>query len=248
MAAKGNIVEDKLNALWELQLNDSQIDKLKTLRGELPMEVEDLEDDVLGLETRLDKMLSGVKDVEEKIRDFKNGIKESKALIKKYNDQQEKVRNNREFDSLNKEIEYQNLEIQLAEKKIREAELQIENKTVTIEDTKAMLEDRKKDLELKQAELDGIVKETKKEMDKLESGSKKAEAKIEDRLLMAYKRIRGGAINGLAVVNVTRDACGGCFSKIPPQRQLDIKTYKKIIVCEYCGRILVNKEEPVVEA
>jgi len=242
-AKTGNIVEDKLNALWNLQVVDSQIDKLRQVRGELPLEVEDLEDEVLGLQTRVTKIEDEMAQFDELITGRKNAIKESKASIKKYTEQQNGVRNNREFESLNKEIEYQNLEIQLSEKKMKEFAAQLDGKKEIHTEVKERLNERSKHLKAKKKELDDIVKETEKEEASLIKKSKISEELIEARLLNAYTRLRGSARNGLAVVKVERDSCGGCFNKIPPQRQLDIKTYKKIIVCEHCGRILVDKEE-----
>ncbi|MDA0714312.1 MAG: C4-type zinc ribbon domain-containing protein [Bacteroidetes bacterium] len=242
-AKTGNIVEDKLNALWDLQSLDSEIDKIRQVRGELPLEVQDLEDEVAGLETRLSKLEEESQQYEEAITARKNAIKDSKAAIKKYTEQQNSVRNNREFESLNKEIEYQNLEIQLSEKKMKELAASMDAKKEVEEEVKERYSERTKHLKAKKKELDDIVKETEKEESSLLKKSKAAEALIEPRLLNAYNRLRGSARNGLAVVKVERDSCGGCFNKIPPQRQLDIKTYKKIIVCEHCGRILVDKEE-----
>lgn len=242
-AKTGNIVEDKLNALWTLQSLDSEIDKIRQVRGELPLEVQDLEDEVAGMETRMAKLAEEAQQYEEAIAARKNAIKDSKAAIKKYTEQQNSVRNNREFESLNKEIEYQNLEIQLSEKKMKELAAQLDGKKEVEEEVKERYAERTKHLKAKKKELDDIVKETEKEESALQKKSKAAEALIEPRLLNAYNRLRGSARNGLAVVKVERDSCGGCFNKIPPQRQLDIKTYKKIIVCEHCGRILVDKEE-----
>lgn len=235
-----NTVIEKLKALWELQVIDSQIDKLKTVRGELPLEVEDLEDTVLGLETRKQKITDEVEALETSISDKKNTMKDAKALIKKYEGQQSKVRNNREFDSLNKEIEFQTLEIQLAEKRIKENKIAIEQKQELIAEFDSELKDRKKILKEKKSELDEIVAETEKDETALLKRSKTAATSIEERLLTAYARVRENAINGLAVVEIQRDACGGCFNKIPPQRQLDIRLHKKIIVCEHCGRIIVD--------
>ncbi len=235
-------VEDRLRALFSLQLVDSEIDKIKTLRGELPLEVQDLEDEIAGLETRLGNLREEVVTLDKAVLKKNNEITESEALIKKYEEQQKNVRNNREFDSLSKEIEYQNLEIELFNKKIREFNVQIEEKKVVIAESEATLADRKSDLDNKKAELDEIISDTQKEEEGLYSKSEKIQSVIEERLLTAYKRIRSNARNGLAVVPVQRDACGGCFNQIPPQRQLDIKSRKKIIVCEYCGRILVDDE------
>ncbi|UBM61429.1 C4-type zinc ribbon domain-containing protein [Candidatus Sulfidibacterium hydrothermale] len=235
-------VEQKLTALYNLQQIDSQIDKIKIVRGELPLEVEDLEDEIAGLETRITNFQEEKEKFEQFIKDKKEAINESNALIKKYSDQQMNVRNNREYDSLSKEIEFQNLEIQLAEKKIREAQARIEAIEKEMEQAREKLEERRQDLEAKKAELTGIIAETEKEEQELIRKSQENEKYIEERLLTAYKRIRKNARNGLAVVKIERDACGGCFNKIPPQHQLDIKLHKKIIVCEYCGRILVDDE------
>lgn len=246
-------VEEKLTALFELQQIDSQIDKIKIVRGELPLEVRDLEDTVAGMEVRVNNFKEEIESLENYISERKNAMKESAVGIKKYEAQQNKVRNNREFDSLTKEIEYQNLEIQLSEKKIKEAKANIASKNEIIESIDEELKGRKKDLKIKKEELDEIIAETQKDEEALLKKSKVAENKIEDRLLNAYHRIRSNARNGLAVVTVQRDACGGCFNKIPPQRQLDIRMHKKIIVCEHCGRILVdasldpNYVEPVIE-
>ncbi len=233
-------VEEKLRALYELQQIDSQIDRIRIVRGELPLEVRDLEDEVAGLDTRANNLNEEIKTLEDAISEKKNVMKEAGLSIKKYEAQQGKVRNNREFDSLSKEIEFQNLEIQLSEKRIKEFKAQIAAKKEMIEGSQEALDERKNDLKLKRAELEDIVSETKKEEEELLSRSKVAETKIEARLLNAYKRVRQNVRNGLALVPVERDACGGCFIKIPPQRQLDIRMHKKIIVCEHCGRILVD--------
>jgi predicted nucleic acid-binding Zn-ribbon protein len=235
-------VEDRLRALYSLQLVDSEIDKIKTLRGELPLEVQDLEDDVAGLETRLGNLKEEVVAFEKNVQKKNNEITESETLIKKYEEQQKNVRNNREFDSLSKEIEYQNLEIELYNKKIKEFAVQVEEKKLLIKEAEVTLDERKSDLETKKSELDEIISDTQKEEEGLYKKLDKVQNIIEERLLTAYKRIRSNARNGLAVVPVQRDACGGCFNQIPPQRQLDIKSRKKIIVCEYCGRILVDDE------
>ncbi len=235
-------VEEKLRALFELQQIDSKIDKIRTVRGELPLEVRDLEDFVGGLETRIGNFAEELKSMEDAIVEKKNVINESQALIKKYESQQSKVRNNREYDSLTKEMEFQNLEIQLAEKRIKEYKANIIAKKEIGEQSEEELNSRKKDLKIKKKELEEIVAETEKEEAALQKKSKNTESIIEERLLNAYKRIRSNVMNGLGVVTVERDACGGCFNKIPPQRQLDIRTHKKIIVCEHCGRILVDAE------
>lgn len=235
-------VEEKLKALYHLQQIDTQIDKIKIVRGELPLEVEDLEDEIAGLETRVANFEEEKARFTQFISDKLNAIKESKALIQRYVEQQKNVRNNREYDSLTKEIEFQNLEIQLAEKKIKEAQFRLESIDADIQDAKERLEMRQQDLAAKKGELKTIVAETEKDEKELERLSHENESLIEPRLLTAYKRIRKNARNGLAVVQIERDACGGCFNKIPPQHQLDIKLHKKIIVCEYCGRILVDQE------
>ncbi len=235
-------VEDKLRALYRLQKVNSEVDKIRTLRGELPLEVQDLEDEIAGLETRIDKYQEELKSLDQAISAKKNEIVNAQALIDKYEEQQKNVRNNREFDSLSKEIEYQKLEIELFEKRIREFTIQSKEKSEIIDESKKTLEDRANDLKEKKSELDEIVTETQKEEDDMLDERKEIELKIEERLLTAYKKIRKNARNGLAVVTVERDACGGCFNQIPPQRQLDIRSRKKIIVCEYCGRILVDEE------
>ncbi|MEA3317780.1 MAG: C4-type zinc ribbon domain-containing protein [Bacteroidota bacterium] len=235
-------VEEKLKALFELQTVDSKIDEIKVLRGELPLEVEDLEDEIAGLDTRVNKFDEDVKELEESISNKKNKIKESEALIKKYKTQKDNVRNNREFDSLSKEIEFQTLEIELSEKRIKEYTAKISEKTENIKESKETLEDRKIDLENKKGELEKIVAGTQKDEDTLLKKSEKIKKTIEERLINAYEKLRKNARNGLAVVAVERDACGGCFNKIPPQRQMDVRTRKKIIVCEYCGRILVDSD------
>jgi len=235
-------IEKKLIALYTLQQNDSKIDRIKIVRGELPLEVEDLEDEVAGLETRIDNYIQEIELLDKQIADKQMAIKESNALIKRYEEQQNNVRNNREYDALTKEIEFQNLEIQLAEKRIREFTAQLTMSKEEIENAQHELSDRRNDLEAKRSELTDIVAETELEEKELIHKSELQQRTIEERLLIAYKRIRKNARNGLAVVPVERDACGGCFSYIPPQRQLDIKLHKKIIVCEFCGRILVDKE------
>jgi len=235
-------VKDRLLALYQLQTVDSEIDRLLTIRGELPLEVQDLADEIAGMETRLSKFEEEVEQLEKKISEKNYANEDSLDLIKKYEGQQENVRNNREFDALSKEIEFQGLEIELAQKHIKEFKAQIEAKNELISDLKETLNDRKGDLKHKEKELDEIIKETEKEEKQLLKKSRAAEVAIEDRLLNAYTRLRKNARNGLAVVQVQRDACGGCHSKIPPQRQLDIKTFKKIIACEHCGRILIDTE------
>ncbi|MDF1574680.1 MAG: C4-type zinc ribbon domain-containing protein [Bacteroidales bacterium] len=233
-------VAEKLKALYDLQLVDTAIDRIRILRGELPLEVQDLEDEIEGLQTRVSKYEDDIDGLQRSISGKKQEIAKSQELIKKYQEQQNNVRNNREYDSLSKEIEFQTLEIELAEKRIREFTVQIDEKKGIIAESTEVLEGRKLDLENKKKELDDIIDETQKEESVMEKKSAELESIIEERLLTAYKKIRGNARNGLAVVPVERDACGGCFNKIPPQRQLDIASKKKIIVCEYCGRILVD--------
>jgi len=235
-------IEERLIALARLQNVDSQIDKIRIIRGELPLEVQDLEDDVQGLKTRIDKLNGDIEEIQQGIKDKEAILMEGADLIKKYEAQRMNVRNNREYDSLTKEIEYQGLEIQIAEKRIKEFRASIEMKNEVINQAKEKLADREADLDLKQNKLAEIISETEKDEDDLNNKSTAAEEFIEPRLLSAYKRIRSNARNGYAVVPIDRDACGGCFNKIPPQRQLDIRMHKKIIVCEYCGRILVDKE------
>jgi len=240
-------VELKLRALHELQTVVSEVDKIKVLRGELPLEVQDLEDEIAGLKTRLINLDSEIKNLDTATNNKKIAIKDSQALIAKYTEQQNNVRNNREFDSLSKEIEFQNLEIELSEKRIREFSIEMKEKEENIVTSKQLLIERQEDLERKKAELQEIQEETKIEEERLRSKSEKIESFIEPRLLTAFKRIRKNARNGLAVVTIQRDACGGCFNKIPPQRQMDIANRKKIIVCEYCGRILVDSQINVLE-
>ena len=235
-------VEEKLKALYELQKVDSEIDQIKILRGDLPLEVQDMEDEIVGLSTRLENFENEIAELTTAIKGKKVEIEEAKIKIERYKEQQNNVRNNREYDNLSKEIEFQTLEIELSEKRIREFTANLENKKIEKDSTFNQLSERKLDLEQKKGELDEIVSETKQEEEKLREHAKKIEAKIEARLVSAFKRIRKNARNGLAVVSVQRDACGGCFNKIPAQRQLDIRSRKKIIVCEYCGRILVDPE------
>ncbi len=233
-------VAEKLKALYDLQLVDTAIDKIRILRGELPLEVQDLEDEIEGLQTRVSKYDDDVAALEKSINGKKQEIANAQDLIKKYEEQQSNVRNNREYDSLSKEIEFQTLEIELCEKRIKEFTVQIDEKKVVIEESRTVLDERKLDLENKKKELEEIIAETQKEEDVMEKKSDDLKGIIETRLVSAYKKIRANARNGLAVVPVERDSCGGCFNKIPPQRQLDIASMKKIIVCEYCGRILVD--------
>ncbi|TVR41995.1 MAG: hypothetical protein EA394_04525 [Bacteroidia bacterium] len=235
-------VKNKLVALYRLQTIDFSIDKLRSVRGELPLEVQDLEDEIAGLETRVEKFNNEIKELQTDISNKKISAQESLELIKKYEAQQMNVRNNREYDSLSKEIEYQTLEAQLAEKKMKEFAIEVEGKNELVKQVEEELAERKQDLDAKKAELSDIVAETEKDETVLLEKSEEQRAALETRLLNAYQRIRDNAKNGLAVVAVERDACGGCFNKIPPQRHLDIRLHKKIIVCEYCGRILVDDE------
>jgi hypothetical protein len=240
-------VESKLRALYELQTVVSEVDKIKVLRGELPLEVQDLEDEIAGLKTRLINLDHEIKNLETSTNNKKIAIKESQLLITKYTEQQNNVRNNREFDSLSKEIEFQNLEIELSEKRIKEYNAEMKEKEEAIVSSKKLLAERQEDLQRKKAELQEIQEETKIEEERLKAKSEKIESFIEARLLTAFNRIRKNARNGLAVVTIQRDACGGCFNKIPPQRQMDIANRKKIIVCEYCGRILVDQNINIIE-
>lgn len=235
-------VEEKLKALYQLQTMLSEIDKIKTLRGELPLEVQDLEDEVTGLSTRIEKIKTEIDELKSNIASKKIEIETAKASVEKYKAQQDNVRNNREYDVLTKEIEFQSLEIELCEKRIKEYTASIKAKEEEIEKSNTALEERKKDLEVKKNELEEIISETKQEEEKLREKAKNLETTIEPRLLQAFKRIRKNSRNGLGIVYVQRDACGGCFNKIPPQRQLDIRSRKKVIVCEYCGRILIDPE------
>ena len=234
-------VEEKLQNLYELQRIDTEIDKIKTLRGELPLEVQDLEDEIAGLETRIENLKVELGELDKTSSTRKMDIKKAEEAIKKYSEQLDNVRNNREYDALSKEIEFQKLEIELQEKRIREAQKAKAKKEALMEESKKRYEDKVSDLEAKKGELNDIINETHKDEESLQTKSEELAATIDERLLTAYRRIRSNARNGLAVVTVDRDACGGCFNKIPPQRQLDIRSRKKIIVCEYCGRILIDK-------
>ena len=235
-------IEKKLKALINLQQIDSKIDRIRIIRGELPLEVQDLEDEVAGMQTRIENYKNELTTLDEAVNERKNAAKQCQTLIKKYESQQSNVRNNREYDSLTKEIEFQNLEIQLCEKKAKEFKANLEAKKEIIEKSEKQLKEKTNDLKVKKDELNDIIAETEKEESILLEKSLENQKIIEDRLLSAYKKIRQNARNGLAVVVVERDACGGCFNKIPPQRQLDISIHKKIIVCEYCGRILVDPQ------
>ncbi len=235
-------IEQKLKALYELQTIHTKIDRIRQVRGELPMEVSDLEDEVAGLETRIEKIKSELDDLEDAIVTRKNLIKEAGANIKKYETQLNDVKNNREYEAISKEIEIQGLDIQVSEKKIKEYGFEIATKTQVYEKAVADLEGRQNDLDVKKAELDTITSETEKDEQELTAQAEKATVGIEERLLTAYTRLRSNAKNGLAVVTIQRDSCSGCFNQIPPQRQSDIRQRKKIIVCEHCGRILVDEQ------
>ena len=235
-------VEEKLKSLYQLQLIFSEIDRIKTLRGELPLEVQDLEDEVAGLRTRIGNISGSIEEIKAEESKRRVKIEEAKAMIEKYTEDQNNVRNNREYDLLAKEIEFQTLEVEFCEKKLRQYANDLKAKTEEIERTNALLEERICALEDKKNELEEIVSETKEEEEKLRDRAKVLEGTIEPRLLQSFKRIRKNTRNGLGVVYVQRDACGGCFNKIPAQRQLDVKMRKKIIVCEYCGRIMIDPE------
>ena len=235
-------VEEKLKNLYELQKLLTEIDKIKTLRGELPLEVQDLEDEIEGLATRVDKITAEVAELKREINQRHGDIEVNNSNIERYKTQMDSVRNNREYDTLSKQIEYAELDNVLNEKKIGEAKAAVESKTAEITRCNMLANDRRADLDVKRSELEEIIAETKADEDKLREKAKGLEATIEPRLLAAFKRIRRNSRNGLGVVYVQRDACGGCFNKIPPQRQLDIRMRKKIIVCEYCGRILIDPE------
>ena len=226
-------MQEKILALYELQRIDSRIDEINKVKGDLPLEVQDLEDELAGMQTRIDK-INGETD-------------QAKIMIANYKEQQNNVRNNREFDAITKEIEYQELEIELADKRLKEYAAGIKSKKVLLEEAEALSSERAADLEAKKSELEGIEAETAPQVAEFGAQAEKIRAKIDERLLVAYERIRRNVHNGLAVVTVKRDACGGCFNRIPPQRQADIRQGKKIIICEYCGRILVADPEPAKE-
>ena len=235
-------VEERLKTLFQLQTALSAIDEKKALRGELPLEVEDLEAEIEGLNTRIERIQAEVDEFERAISQKKGEIEDAKSNVERYKQQLNEVRNNREYDTLSKEIEYQSLEIELCNKKINEAQHRIAEKQEELQGNQNVLQEKLGDLEMKKGELDEIMNETRAEEEKLKEKAHELEAKIEPRLLTSFKRIRKNARNGLGIVYVQRDACGGCFNKIPPQRQLDIKMHKKVIVCEYCGRILIDPE------
>lgn len=236
-------VSQLIDSLVRLQTIDSKIDEIKKIRGALPEEVQDLEDEIAGYETRIEKYNSEIQQQEEEINSNKIAMQNANKLIEKYQDQQLNVRNNREYDALTKEIELQQLEIQICEKKIREAQAKIEGKNEEIEQTRELMNERNKDLDSKKSELNNIISESEDEENKLYEERDKAETKVEPRLLKSYKKIRANARNGLAVVNVKRNACGGCFNVVPPQRQAEVKERKKLVVCEHCGRIFADVED-----
>ena len=234
-------VEKRLKSLYELQTILSEIDRIKTIRGELPLEVKDLEDQIAGLQTRLENYAREIDELSHAMAEEKNKIADSRAKIAKYNEQIDNVRNNREYDLLHKEVEYQSLEIELAEKHINEHARAIENRKADVAATTERIEDLKHILAEKQSELEEIISETRQEEENLRLKAKEIESHIDDeRLLQAFKRIRKNAHNGLGIVYVQRNACGGCFNRIPPQKQMEIRLHKKVIVCEYCGRIMID--------
>lgn len=235
-------VEEKLKTLYQLQTTLSSIDEKKALRGELPLEVQDLEDEIAGLTTRVDKIGNEIKEFQTAVSQKKAEINQAQASVDRYKSQLDEVKNNREYDTLSKEIEFQSLEIELCNKKIKDAVVKIAERERDLSNVQEQIAARTDDLEQKRNELNEIMQETREEEEKLKDKAKVLETKIEPRLLNSFKRIRKNVRNGLGIVYVQRDACGGCFNKIPPQRQLDIKMHKKIIVCEYCGRILVDPE------
>lgn len=236
-------VAERLEAIYNLQKIDSEIDRIRIIRGELPLEIEDLEDEIAGLETRSSKISEDLKELETEISNRKNSIKDAEAHIAKDKEHQKNVRNNREYESLEKEIEFHTLDIELNEKKIKEAKYQIENKSAKAEEIATRKTDLEAELKIKKAELDTIIAETQKDEEALVKKSDAAKKLIDERLLNAYTKLRTNAINGLAVVKIDRDSCGGCFNRIPPQRILDIHSKRKIIVCEHCGRIIVPFED-----
>ena len=235
-------VEEKLKTLYQLQTSLSEIDEKRALRGELPLEVQDLEDEIAGLTLRIDKIQQEIREFQTAVTQKRVEMDQAQKSIERYQKQLDEVKNNREYDTLTKEIEYQSLEIELCEKKIKEALIKIEEKTPALEEGRENIKERQEDLKHKRSELNEIVQETREEEEKLRERIAELETKIEPRLLSSFKRIRKNARNGLGIVYVQRDACGGCFNKIPPQRQLDIKMHKKVIVCEYCGRIMIDPD------
>ena len=235
-------VEQRLKSLYELQTILSEIDRIKTIRGELPLEVKDLEDNIEGLKTRIDNYTREIDELHIKLVTEKEKINEAESKIARYKEQLDNVRNNREFDLLSKEVEFQTLEIELCEKHINDFNRAIENKTADIEATRESLSDHEHILQEKKSELDEIVSETRQEEESLREKAKALEPRIDTRTLAAFKRIRKNARNGLGIAYIQRNACGGCFNRIPPQKQMEIKMHKKVIVCEYCGRIMIDPE------
>ena len=235
-------VEEKLKALYQLQTTLSGIDEKRALRGELPLEVQDLEDEIAGLTTRMEKIKTDIDEFKKAITQKKADITSAESSEERYKKQLDEVKNNREYDTLTKEIEFQSLEIQLCNKKIKEALIKVEEKNADLAEADELIKDRTAALKEKKEELDEIMQETRDEEEKLKNKASELEGTIEPHLLSSFKRIRKNSRNGLGIVYVQRDACGGCFNKIPPQRQLDIKMHKKVIVCEYCGRIMIDPE------
>ena len=240
-------MQEKILALYELQRIDSKIDEINKVKGDLPLEVQDLEDEMAGMQTRIDKINGEIEELNTLTKQRKRETDQAKIMIANYKEQQNNVRNNREYDAITKEIEYQELEIELAEKRLKEYAAGIKTKKTLLEEAEALGQERAADLEAKKSELEGIEAETAPQVAEFSAQAEKIQAKIDDRLLTAYDRIRRNVRNGLAVVTVKRDACGGCYNRIPPQRQVDIRQGKKIIICEYCGRILVDDPEQTQE-
>ena len=240
-------MQEKILALYELQKIDSKIDEINKVKGELPLEVQDLEDEMAGMTTRIEHVNAEIEKLNSLIKQRKREVDQAKIMIGNYKEQQNNVRNNREFDAITKEIEYQELEIELAEKRLKEYAAGIKAKKLQLEEAENLSKERAADLAAKKAELESIEVETAPQVAEYEAQRERVLAKIDERLLAAYERIRRNVRNGLAVVTVKRDACGGCFNRIPPQRQVDIRQGKKIIVCEYCGRILVADPEAAQE-
>ncbi len=240
-------MQEKIMALYELQKIDSRIDEINKVKGELPLEVQDLEDEMAGLKTRIDNINGEIEELNTLTKQRKREVDQARIMITNYNDQQKNVRNNREFDAITKEVEYQELEIELAEKRLKEYAAGTKAKKMTLEEAETVVNERSADLSAKKTELEGIEAETAPQVAQFEIQAEKAKAKIDERLLSAYNRIRGNVRNGLAVVTVKRDACGGCFNRIPPQRQVEIRQGKKVIICEYCGRILVTDEAEMIQ-
>ncbi|MDE5815524.1 MAG: hypothetical protein K2H42_04465 [Alistipes sp.] len=241
-------MQEKILALYELQKIDSKIDEINKVKGELPLAVQGLDDELAGLQERTDKINKEIEELNTLTKQRKREVDQAKIMIANYKEQQNNVRNNREYDAITKEIEYQELEIELAEKRLKEYAAGIKAKKTQLEETESIVNERKADLEAKKQELDGIEAETAPQVAQFEAQAAKAKVRIDERLLTAYERIRRNFRNGLAVVPIRRDACGGCYNHIPPQRQSDIRQGKKIIVCEYCGRILVDDPETTAEA